>query len=240
MTSKGSPKPVTPDKGRRMQANRCPTRDRASQATRARSPECQPATADPLRTFTPPLRVRGISRPEDCGIQPMAPAAHPAVPVSIIHEDTCESEFEVQGLQLLHESLWDRLESDDMSLRGLVCNHAHTYLAPRNPSQSLQPVVTPAPRRERVLTAESSVMPRCHPSTAPRLADTTAVPSVCDMSHARKPSQMFGWDITDQIPAVSAFYEGGVNSTEAVVAPSPEARERVSPEIWDYLHVEHA
>lgn len=237
--SKVAPSCTAPDKAHRRKVTRCPAREAAPHGT----PRCQgplsprPPSQDNFRTLTPPLRVKGISLPNGGGeLQSSTTVTRCSSPVSILHSDTCEREFEVQGVQLLHEPLPSVLESD-ISLKGLVWNHAHSYLVPRSPDHGApQPAGSPANRRERNMKVASAASPSC-PRMSPGVGDHTVVSRTSVTPHRRKPAQMFGWDDTErgQIPAVSAFYEGGVNSMDTFAA----AGSVVLSEIWDYVGPTH-
>jgi hypothetical protein len=218
-------KTATPDKSRRIKAGRCPTSEAAPQLVPRAPSLCLPALSDSFRTFTPALRVRGLFRPNDYGRQPSPAAAHPTSPVCIVHAGTCSQELKVEGMQLLHEPLWS--VDNDIELKGLVCNHAHKYLVPRNPEVAPIPVLTPS-RRERTFRLAS---PAAHGSPGtPPVGEHTPT-RLCAASRQRKAPQMVGWDQIErgQIPAVSAFHEGTVK-TEAFVSSGPEFTE-----IWDYM-----
>lgn len=241
-TPKASPRSTTPNKARRLKGSRCPTREGATQHAallRSASPSLPPSPNSSL-CFTPTLRVRGLSRPDDRRAESMTAASQRTCPVSIVHADTRESEFEIQGVQLLHEPMWGVLEHEsevEINLKGLVWNHAHSYLVPRSPDTP-RLAMTPANRRERI-PRSASVLGAGSPRTPPGLGDQSVVPRTCGTPHRRKQVQIFGWDDTErgQIPAVSAFHEGGshhhVNPTETLAAPAGLVE--ASPEIWDYV-----
>lgn len=225
-----SAQPATPYNTKKEKCS--PTREGARPATPLFRSPTPPASTDRLRCLTPALRVRGLLRPDHCEKQEMTAAARTASPISIVHTDACDHEFEVQGTKLLDEPVRGLLATD-INLKGLACNHAHDYLVPRSVEPTLQPAVMPAPRKERVVQAALLGAPGS-PRTLSGTADHPVAPTPCHTSNRRKPVQILGWDDTERgyNGALPAFFEGGVNSTETVVTP---ACFEAPPEIWDYV-----
>lgn len=219
----GSPRPDS-RKLRMTNGARCPTREAPPVGLHWQSPYV-PIHVDP---FTPSLQVRGLSTRDGAGMQPSTPATPQSPRVSILHGDMSEHEFEIQGVQLMHEQLLSGMEGD-VGLKGLICNHAHTYLAPRSPEQIRRQADS---RRERIMKAGPTSVP-----SSPRTPHTGCKGSSrpAGKSQQQKPTRMFGWDQTDQIPVVSAFYEGGVNSPDSLFPPTAGFLNTASPEIWDYV-----
>ena len=222
--------PVTPGRTKGEKLNH-PRAEERHTAGRSQTPSL-PGPTDGLRCFTPALKVKGLLKSYDIQKRAVTAMARAASPVSTVRMDLCENTFEVQGMQLLDEPSWGVL-TGDINLKGLACNHAHDFLVPRSVDPTFQPAVTAAPRKERILKAASLGEPGSY-KTPSVMAGQAAAPRSCHTSHRRKPVQMFGWDDTErgQIGALPAFFEGGVNSTDAVVTP---AGSETPPEICDYV-----